>query len=70
MKRVDIRYGGEYYTIADGDIEELKARLLDGVASGGMWLNANEGEGGPRPAFLLISPGVDIALVPIPEPPE
>jgi hypothetical protein len=67
MKRIDVIYGGEHYSIGGRDFDELKREIADGVTRGVHWLLVNDGEGAPRPAHLLISPGVPIAVIPIPD---
>ena len=66
MKRIDIHYGGEIYSVGDRDLEELKAELAEGSLSGHHWLLVNDGEGQRRDAYLLIGAG-PIALIPIPD---
>jgi hypothetical protein len=67
MKRIDILYGGQQYSVGHRDIEELREEILKGTQNTpGYWLEVNSGEGAPRPAFLLITPGTDLALIPIP----
>jgi len=69
MKRIDIHYGGELYSIGDTSFEDMQQAVDDAVAAGHGWIEVNDGEGAPRTAHLLITPGVPIALIPIPEPP-
>jgi hypothetical protein len=66
MKRIDITYGGNSYSVGGRDLSELQAAVLRGHTDGGLWLEVNDGEGAERPAYLLIAPGIDIALIPIP----
>lgn len=69
MKRIDIYYGGEHYSIGGSDFEEVKdaiARAADGDRSS--WFEVNDGEAAARLAHLLIARGVPIAIVPVPEP--
>src|SRR3546814_12514742 len=67
MKRIDIVYGGQSYSVGQRDIDELRAEILAKTrAEGGYWLEVNSGEGAPRPTFLLITASTDIALIPIP----
>jgi hypothetical protein len=70
MKRIDIWYGGEHYSVGGRSIDDVKREIIDGLASGAAWLEANDGEGAPRPALLLITPGVPIAVIPIPDDPR
>jgi hypothetical protein len=68
MKRINIRYGGTTYSVRDRDLAELQQEISTAVAAGQpYWLTVNEGEGTPRSALLLFTPGVDCALVPLPE---
>src|SRR3978361_1438029 len=68
MKRINIVYGGATYSIGNQDIagveQEISAALRSEVP---YWLVVNHGEGLPREARLLITPGVHIALIPAPE---
>lgn len=70
MKRIDVHYGGEQYSIGEETYEEIAGQIADALAAGHGWITVNDGEGAPRPAHLLISPGVPIALIPIPDPPQ
>lgn len=70
MKRIDVHYGGEQYSIGEETYEEIAGQIAAALASGYGWITVNDGEGAPRPAHLLISPGVPIALIPIPDAPE
>ncbi|WP_125131263.1 hypothetical protein [Microbacterium sp. 10M-3C3] len=70
MKRIDIRYDGEPYSIGNRSLDELIDEIERGIAGspGGFWLEVNHGEGQPRPTFLRLTAQSDIALTPIPEP--
>jgi hypothetical protein len=68
LKRIDIHYGSEQYSIGEESLEELHAQIRSALAAGHGWITVNDGEGAPRPAHLLITPGVPIALIPVPEP--
>jgi len=70
MKRIDIRYGGDVYSVGGRNFEELQQEILDGLDEGKYWLTVNDGEGMRRDAQLLITPGVSICLIPIPNPDE
>ncbi|MHA6694392.1 hypothetical protein [Homoserinimonas sp. A520] len=64
MKRIDVIYGGIRYTIANREVAELKAEITDAVTSGiPHWLPVNHGEGTLHEAELLITAGVDIAVM-------
>lgn len=67
MKRIDILYGGQQYSVGNRDTDELREEILAAAHdSRSFWLEVNSGEGAPRPAYLLIAPGTDLALIPIP----
>ncbi|WP_405371889.1 MULTISPECIES: hypothetical protein [unclassified Microbacterium] len=67
MKRIDISYGGQWYSIGNRSFDEVRDEISAGLRAGHLWLEVNDGDGQPRPAFLSISPGVPLALVPLPE---
>ncbi|MFJ6653952.1 hypothetical protein ACIQLJ_14265 [Microbacterium sp. NPDC091313] len=69
MKRIDIRYGGEPYSISDRDIDDLRAEIAERIAESpeGFWMQVNHGEGQPRPTFLLVTKHTSLALTPIPD---
>lgn len=67
MKRIDIMYGGEHYSVGGRDPDVLMAEIADGLAKGLHWLEVNDGEGAPRTAYLLLSPGTSISVIPIPD---
>ena len=46
MKRIDIIYGGEHYSVGGRDLESLRAEIEEQLASGGVgWITVNDGEG-------------------------
>lgn len=64
MKRIDLFYGGLRYTIADREPADLKLEIADALTSGTpYWLAVNHGEGTLHEAELLITPGVDLAVM-------
>ena len=63
MKRIEIFYGGETYTVGGRDYDELRIEIASAVTAGQGWLRVNHGSGGVAIADLLLSPGVPIALV-------
>jgi len=66
MNRMDIRYGGQHYSIGDRPLSDVMAEVGEIVASGKSgWLRVTNGSGSLREAFLLVSPGVPFALVPV-----
>jgi len=67
MKRIDIHYGGQNYSVGGRSVEQLRQEIADGMVSGVHWLTVNDGEGQRRDAHLLITPGVTFALIPIPD---
>lgn len=67
MKRIDIYYGGEHYSVGKRRVEDLRTEIEAGLATGTYWLEVNDGEGQMRTALLLLSPGVALALVPVPD---
>jgi hypothetical protein len=67
MKRIDIFYGGEHYSVGGVDFDALQSDIEAIIVRGGGWLLVNDGEGEVREAYLYLSPGVSIAIVPVPE---
>jgi len=65
MKRIDVYYGGQHYSLGNRDYAEVVAEVEAAVAAGRGWLRVNYGEGKRRDADLLLTPGVPIALVPV-----
>jgi len=65
MKRIDILYDGEHYSVGGREFADVKQEIADGLSAGRYWLPVNEGEGAARPAYLLLTPGVPLALIPI-----
>ena len=67
MKRIDVYYGGHVYSVGQREIEDLQQIVSEAQAGNGTWLLVNDGEGTRRDAYLWISSGTSIALVPIAE---
>lgn len=66
MKRINILYGGQHYSIGNRPVEEVLAEIEAGVAAPGpTWMTVNHGEGQVRVAHILLTPGVDIAVIAI-----
>lgn len=67
MKRVNILYGGNQYSVGQADVELIKREIEAAYTAGGhRWITVNFGEGRPQPAELLVGPGISISLIPIP----
>ncbi|WP_239453259.1 MULTISPECIES: hypothetical protein [Microbacterium] len=67
MKRIDIFYGGEHYSVGGRRLEDLRQEVEAGLRAGTHWLEVNDGEGMMRAAHLLLTPGVPLAIVPVPD---
>lgn len=67
MKRIDIHYGGERYSVGGRDVDGVLTEIEQGLGTGGHWLEVNDGDGAPRTAYLLITSGVPVAVVPVPD---
>lgn len=66
MKRIDIYYGGEHYSVGGRELDEVLDEVEACLTTGNHWLQVNYGEGMMRPARLLVTPGVALAIVPVP----
>ncbi|MFE1646019.1 hypothetical protein [Microbacterium sp. P01] len=66
MKRIDITYGGQLYSVGGREIEDLTDEITAAVRDGGGWIRVNDGEGERRDALLFVSTGTSIAVIPIP----
>lgn len=65
MKRIEVIYGGQQFSIGNRVYDEVKEELLAGMADGPAWFRVTVGEGGDARADLLISSAIPIALIPI-----
>jgi hypothetical protein len=64
VKRINILYAGKQYSISGRDVDELKEQIRSAVeASVPTWLEVNVGEGRYKRADILLTPGVDIAVI-------
>lgn len=64
MSRIDIVYDGRPYSLGGRDVESIQVEINDAIAAGETyWLPVNAGEGRYEDAYLLIAPGIPIALV-------
>lgn len=69
MKRVEIIYDGQEYTIGGRDVDDVQAEIQAGLTgTEPVWLVVNHGEGRVQEARLLITAGVGISLIGIEEP--
>lgn len=66
MKRVDILYNGQLFSVGGSDPDAIVERIEAAVRAGSGWLQVNDGEGERREALLLVTPGTPIAVIPIP----
>jgi len=65
MQRIDIQYGGQLYSVGGRDFAQLRSEIEEGLREGSHWLLVNDGEGSRRDAYLLLTQGTPIALIPI-----
>lgn len=66
MKRIEIIYDGQRYSVGGGDIDALRAKVESvQTAAEPTWLDVFSDEGRPQPAQLLLLPGLPIALIPV-----
>ena len=72
VKRIDIEYGGRTFSVGGRELSDVMAAIDEALAGGDHWVRVNDGDGEPREAFLLITPGTPLAVVPIPgdQPPD
>jgi hypothetical protein len=63
MRRVDIAYGGNHYSLPRTTVEDVKRTIEEALAAPEpQWLTVNFGEGKPQPVEILIRPGIPLAL--------
>ncbi|TFD66353.1 hypothetical protein [Cryobacterium ruanii] len=64
MNRIDIVYGGKPYSLGGRSIESVQVEIDGALAAGlSFWLRVNSGEGRFEDAYLLIAPGIAVAMV-------
>jgi hypothetical protein len=64
MKRINILYGGKQYSISGRDVDEVKEEIRRAVESAvPTWYEVNIGEGKFKRADILLTSGIDIAVV-------
>jgi hypothetical protein len=70
IKRINIRYGGDHFTLANRALAEVQQEIDTAIAAGTpLWLRVNHGEGTYQPADLLITASTPIALMGVDLPP-
>lgn len=69
MKRAMIHYGGQEYVLGES-ADEVQARVDELLAAGRGWLEVGFGRGALRPAYLLVAPGVPLAVIDADDPDE
>jgi hypothetical protein len=64
MKRINIMYAGKQYSISGRDVNEVKEEIRATVESAvPTWMEVNVGEGKYKRADILLSPGVEVAVI-------
>lgn len=66
MKRINIGYNGQVYSIGETDLDQLKAQIASAVGGDPLWLSVNYGEGRLQTAQILVGRGIPISLMPVP----
>jgi len=68
VKRINVRYGAENYSIGGRELADVQREIAEGLAKNKVyWLRVNEGSVREQAASLAISIGTPIALTPIPD---
>ncbi|TFD46567.1 hypothetical protein E3T55_17035 [Cryobacterium frigoriphilum] len=64
MNRIDIVYGGKPYSLGGRSITSIQDEIGAAIAAGvPYWIKVNSGEGRYEDAYLLIAPGIPLAMV-------
>ena len=64
MNRIDIVYGGKPYSLGGRSIATIQDEIGAAIAAGvPYWIKVNSGEGRYEDAYLLIAPGIPLAMV-------
>lgn len=64
MNRIEIVYGGRPYSIGGRELDEFQAEVSAAAMSKtAYWLKVNAHEGRVEDAYLLIAPGIPIAII-------
>lgn len=64
MNRIDIHYGGFRYSVDGRHLDDLMREVVVGMSAGAHWLEVTESVGPEHPAYLLLTPGVPLSIVP------
>ena len=64
MNRIDIVYDGKPYSLGGRSIASIQGEIGGALATGvPYWIKVNSGEGRFEDAYLLIAPGIPVAMV-------
>lgn len=64
MNRIDIVYGGKPYSLGGRSLASIQDEISVALSSGvPYWIHVNSGEGRYEDAYLLIAPGIPLAMV-------
>ena len=64
MNRIDIVYGGKPYSLGGRSIASIQDEIGAAIAAGvPYWIKVNNGEGRYEDAYLLIAPGIPLAMI-------
>ena len=64
MNRIEIVYGGRPYSIGGRSLDDFQAEVSAAAMNRtAYWLKANAHEGRVEDAYLLIAPGIPIAII-------
>lgn len=64
MNRIDIVYGGKPYSLGGRSVASIQDEIGAAIAAGvPYWIKVNNGEGRYEDAYLLIAPGIPLAMV-------
>jgi hypothetical protein len=64
VTRIDLVYGGKPYSLGANSVESFQTELSQAILAGTpYWLKVNAGEGRIEDAYLLIAPGIPLAII-------
>jgi hypothetical protein len=64
VNRIDIVYGGKPYSLGGRSVASIQDEIGAAIAAGvPYWIKVNNGEGRYEDAYLLIAPGIPLAMV-------